>query len=209
MHKRTPGTIQAQRTVAALLLSGCALVGAIAAPARAGAPGVADGSPWTAAIRAMDEALGKGDVAGARRAREEAYLAAHRVRNWEAMADVGDATVRLSRGAGLGRALDPEARRAYLDALFRARRQASLDGVLRVTQAFAALGDHAVTRQAFVIGYALAAASGERHALERVRALEARLAAGAPFVGGVVTSAPVVPAPGAWPTRAGDAVEVP
>src|SRR5439155_25255463 len=146
---------------------------------------------------------------GQGRTREYAHLAAHSVLSWNSMTDVGNATVRLSRGAGPGRALDPEARRAYLDALFRARSQASLDGVLRVTQAFAALGDHAVTRQAFVIGYALAAASGERHALERVRALEARLAAGAPFVGGGVTAAPVVPAPGAWPTRAGDAVEVP
>ncbi|MEX2220274.1 MAG: hypothetical protein WEG40_00605, partial [Candidatus Rokuibacteriota bacterium] len=42
----------------------------------------------------------------------------------------------------------PRARRAYLTALLRARRQASHDGVLAAAAAFGRLGDHEIEQQA-------------------------------------------------------------
>ncbi len=185
----------------ALLLAGGSLLSAVAPPsARAEHTGGSDATPWLGAIHAMDEALARGDVRAALKAREDAYGAALDSRRWDGMADVGDATLRLVQRAGLRPAMEPEARRAYLSALFRARRQASLDGVLRATEAFAALGDRDVARRGFVIANALAAASREPHALERVRALQARLAAEAPLVGSIPAT-PLAPAPGAALTR--------
>ncbi len=173
-----------ERFVGLLLVVG-ALASALSPPAaHAGDAHRADDAPWAAAIRAMDEALSKGEVGAALRAREEAHRVALGSRRWEAMADVADATLKLAQNADLRRAMQSEARRAYLSALFWARHQGSLDGVLRVTEAFAALGDREAARQGFVIATALAASSYEPHARERVRALQERLTAEVPLAGG-------------------------
>jgi hypothetical protein len=146
-------------------------------------------APWVSAIRAMDEALTRGDVRAALRAREDARLAALASPNWEGVAMVGDATLRLGRRAGLATALEPGARRAYVFALHRARRQGSLEGVLYVTEAFAGLGDRDMTRRGLAIAEKLAVTSRAPHALERVRALRERLAAEIPPAGGVPAAA--------------------
>src|SRR5215510_6837357 len=88
------------------------------------------------AIRAMDEALAKGDLRTALRAREDARLAALGSPGWEGLVLLGDATLRLGLNSGLRSAMEPAARRAYLFALYRARRQESIEGVVRVTEAF-------------------------------------------------------------------------
>jgi len=187
-------------TLLALLLAGGSVLGAVE-PTRASDTDEVATAPWVGAIRAMDEALAKGNLRAALAAREDARLAAVASRRWEGMAVLGDATLRLAQSAGLRPAMEPAVRRAYVAALFRARRQASLDGVVRIAEAFAALGDRDMARQGVVIAAALAATSREPHALERVRGLQQRLSAAMPLVGGV--SAPLGPAAGASPTREG------
>ena len=54
----------------------------------------------------------------------------------------------------------PAARRAYLVALFRARGERSLAGVVEAAEGFAALGDDAVVQQALAMAEPLAAAAG-------------------------------------------------
>ena len=142
-------------------------------------------APWVSAIRAMDEALARGDLRAALKAREDARLAALASERWEGIAMVGDATLRLAQGTGLLDAMEPAARRAYVFALHRARRQGSLDGVLQITRAFAGLGDHDMVSVGFTIAGSLAVTSREANAVKRVRALEEELAAEMPRAGGV------------------------
>jgi hypothetical protein len=148
---------------------------ATTSPALAGSAGTADGPPWVSAIRAMDDALTRGDTRAAMRAREDARLAALASFRWEGIAMVGDATLRLAESAGLRAAMEPAARRAYVFALRRAHRQGSLDGVLRVTRALARLGDHDMVQSGFAIAESLAVTSSAPDALERVRALEKKI----------------------------------
>ena len=168
------------------LLIGGALLGAVTTSAvGAGDRPDAKAAACTGNIRAMEDALARGDVYGAMSARDQAYLSALASRRWDAMADVGDAALKIGQTAGLNRVMVPEARRAYRSALFRARQQSSLDGVLRATEAFVALGDLDGARQGLMIANELAVTSNEPHARERVRALQERLGAEAPVVGGV------------------------
>lgn len=145
----------------------------------------------------MDESLARGDLRTALRAREDARLAALASPRWEGMVMVGDATLRLAQSAGLSQAMESAARRAYLFALHRARRQGSLDGVLHVTRTFASLGDQDMVRSGFRIAKGLAVASGGPQASERVRALEEELAARMSRGGG----APEAPVKDASPGR--------
>ena len=160
-----------------LLLAGSSLLTFSAPSARGGEADTTRSAPWEDAIRAMDESLARGDLRAALRAREDARLAALVSPRWEGMAMVGDATLRLAQSAGLSQAMEPAARRAYLFALHRARRQGSLDGVLRVTRAFASLGDQDMVLSGFRIAEGLVVTSGEPRASERVHALEEELAA--------------------------------
>ena len=149
----------------------------------AGAGESPDSAPWEGAIRAMDDALARGDLRGALRAREDARLAALSSQRWEGMVMVGDATLRLGRSAGLLPAMEPAARRAYTFALHRANRQGSLDGTIRITLAFAGLGDRDMVRKGFAIAENLAGTSRDPHAIERVRSLEQWIAAEMPSTG--------------------------
>jgi hypothetical protein len=97
---------------------------------------------WTAPLHRVDEALARGDNPGALTAWREAQAAALHSTQWEGMIAVGDASRRF--GAD-GRA---RARQAYLTALFRARREGSLEGLLRVAAAFGELGDREVLAHA-------------------------------------------------------------
>jgi hypothetical protein len=133
-------------------------------------------SPAGDAIQAIDGALSRGDVKAARAEWREAYRAALRRRQWEEMAALGDAALRLTAsGQRIGEA---EARQAHLAALFRARAAASLPGVLRAAGAFATLGDRDVVDEALRIAEATAARTAEPGARERVAAFRARLEGG-------------------------------
>ncbi len=72
---------------------------------------------------------------------DDAYRVAAAGGDWEALLEVGDAARRVGDVADSPETFDARAREMYRSALARARRQGSLDGVLRVGEALAALGD--------------------------------------------------------------------
>jgi hypothetical protein len=86
--------------------------------------------------------------------------------DWPALLQVGDEA--RSRGDA------PAARQAYLGALFRARGERSMIGVLRAAEGFRALGDRDVVEQALRIAAALGPDDGRDLAV-RVQALRDRL----------------------------------
>jgi hypothetical protein len=98
-------------------------------------------TPWTLQIAAVDAALRAGDLTAASAASTEAYHAALASRRWEGLVDAADAHLRVARAAGAPQAGVPHARQLYLAALFRARDAGSVEGVVRVAQAFDSLGD--------------------------------------------------------------------
>ena len=131
-------------------------------------------APWTAHIRRMDDALANGDVSLAIRAWQQAYGAALVSSRWEGLVEVGDSLLRIGQTTKLAQASTTIARSAYVTALFRAREDGSLDGVLRATEAFAALGDREVVASSIRIAEDLAA-SADSQARQRVRELAERL----------------------------------
>ncbi|HEX6209377.1 MAG TPA: hypothetical protein VF136_01290 [Methylomirabilota bacterium] len=118
-------------------------------------------SQWAAPLGRMDEALTRGDSAGALAAWRQAYGAAFRSTRWEGMMAVGDAASRL--GAD-GRA---QSRQAYFTALLRAEREGSLEGLLVVATAFGHLGDRDVLAHALRLAEREAGRDPVKHA--RVR----------------------------------------
>jgi hypothetical protein len=117
--------------VVAVTLAGCGAKGG----------GDSDTASWDHYIQAMDDALMRGDFYAADLARQTAYLMALGSRRWEAMAAVGAAYLRFADFPGARPTLRLEARRIYRSALLRAGQQDSIEGVLRVSEALAALGD--------------------------------------------------------------------
>lgn len=127
----------------ALLVAGLVVMEMVAEAPSAVGPHV-----WTAPLDQAEAALERGDAAAAMSAWREAQGAALRSGRWEGMIAVGDAARRLAeagrdRADGLARA-----RQAYLTALFRARRERSLDGLLSAAIAFGELGDRDVLAHA-------------------------------------------------------------
>ena len=91
------------------------------------------------------------------------------------MIAVGDAFIAIGRASGSIRGARMNAREAYLTALIRARREHSVDGVLRSADAFRELDDRAVVDQCLHIAAQLAA--GDEQAQEKVRDVRQRWAA--------------------------------
>ena len=79
-----------------------------------------------------------------------------RTTSWQVLLDTGDRA--LARGDA------PSARRAYMTALFRARGEHSVSGVLGAAEGFKALGDREVVERALAMAAALDPA-GEADAL--------------------------------------------
>jgi len=121
---------------------------------RAPAPKPAPSS--VSALREVDAAIARGDVMSAAAARHEAYRAAVADHTWQGYLAAGDAALRLGDATQSRAAAAPEARKLYLAALFRARSQHSLDGVLQATEGFARLGDTAAVTQGLSIAHDLA-----------------------------------------------------
>ena len=177
------GTTRAQRLFIFVGLAAATLaVAREVTAARGGDPAPRRGTPWLAPLGKMDQAMERGDLSAADMARHEAYRAAIANRRWEALLDVGDAALRIGEATRSRQALEPEARRLYLSALFRARAERSLDGVLRATESFARLGDRDVVEQGIHIARGLAGSDPE--ALARVRSLAERSPRGAAAAGG-------------------------
>lgn len=143
------------------------------APAERGA---AD-APWSRALRRVEDALAHSGLTAAELAWHAAYAEALRSRRWEGLVEVGDAYLRIGEAAGARKPSEARARELYLAALFRARDRGSLDGVLRVAEAFGALGDREVAQQGIHIAQHLATSTRDAQARERVRVAAERLAA--------------------------------
>ena len=156
------------RTWTTLLL--LLLGGIIALPLIPEASAQADRLDWAARIAEMDRALARGETATLTAVWREAYVAAHVGRGWPGMLAVGDAALRAGRATGTPEVFEPRARRAYLTALLRARRQASRDGVLAAGEAFGRLGDRDAERLAKSEAAKLAIRA-EADARRRARAL--------------------------------------
>ena len=103
--------------------------------------------PWHVSLGRVNEAVERKDYPAAARLWHEAYLAAVNARRWEGLVEVADAHRRLGELGGFEQAARARARELYLTALFRARGEASLDGVLRVAAAFVELEDREMVEQ--------------------------------------------------------------
>ncbi len=136
---------------------------------------VSSDAPWTVHLRHSDEALRQQDFKAAQKAWHRAYLAALGSTSWKGRLDVGDAYLRIGEVAKDREPAKAKARSLYMEALFRARSQGSLDGVLRAGEAFAALGDHEVASQTLRIAEGLAAQGHDPYAPARVRSVSERL----------------------------------
>jgi hypothetical protein len=150
--------------LALVTITGIALQGMAARrgplPGPLGAGGAAPRLAPTLAerVHAVNEAIARGDVTRAIHEWRDAYGVALGTRRWSAMADIGDAASRIDRLGPPGApptTFRAEARQAYLLALFRARDASSRDGIERVADAFAALGDREPAIQARAMAGAL------------------------------------------------------
>jgi hypothetical protein len=133
-----------------------------------------EGAMLSTHLRAIDVALGEGDVPGALRAWNAAYGLALGSRRWETFAEAGDAYLRITRASGSPAGGISRARDLYLSALFRASGAGSLDGVLRIAAAFTELGDDEVVAHSLRIARRLAGASAQPELRERLSDLESR-----------------------------------
>jgi len=134
-----------------------------------GAPRPGPGTSWRERIETVDMMLDRGDVEGATRAWSDAHVAVLRNRQWEALVETGDAGLRIARAGEGSVALVPRVRELYLAALFHARVDGSLDGALRVADAFAGLGDDESVEACLVLAERLARGPEDRVQVAAVR----------------------------------------
>ncbi len=131
--------------------------------------------PWVVPLQRMNTALASPNVTAAEEAWHEAHRAALGSRQrWDGLIEVGEAYLRIGEVANDRQAAQPTARRLYLTALFRARQQSSLDGVLRTAEAFAALGDREVVIQCLRVADQVAERARDPQARARVEAFRGR-----------------------------------
>ena len=130
---------------------------------------------WAQHLHRADAALRRNNVGGADRAWHDAYVAALGTRQWEGMLAVGDAALRVGDTPRARLAASTKARQAYLGALFRARDDASLAGLLDVAHAFAVLGDTALAIHCLQIAEPLVMADVDGPGAKKMRSLKDRL----------------------------------
>lgn len=138
---------------------------------------LAAGTPWTPHIQRVDEALAQRKIGVAEQAWHAAYLTGLAGRRWEGMLAVGDAARRIGEASGSPAKGEAVARANYMAALFQAREQRSLDGVLGAAEAFAELGDREVADRCLTIAERLAADGRDPQVGARVHLLRERLTA--------------------------------
>ena len=106
------------------------------------------------ALERLERALERGDGRAAARAWHDAHVSALRG-DWRARVAVGDAALRLRDAGADEQTALARARQDYLAALFVARAARSGEGVIRVAEAFAALGDGELALQSLRVAEAL------------------------------------------------------
>ena len=102
---------------------------------------------WADSLTVMDEALRRGDVALARKARYRAYLEARHSRSVDGLLATGHVAMRLRYVVPDRPTMEAQAREAFVEALLRARDQDSLNGVLAATEGFRTLQDRRLVAQ--------------------------------------------------------------
>ena len=132
-------------------------------------------TPWTTHLEAMDTAIASNNASAAVLSWRHAYAAALDQPGWRGLVDVAGAALRIGAIPGFKKAAESRARESYWTALFRARRQGSLNGVLDTAEAFGALGDRVMVEQCIRIAERLAVLTGDAEAADRVRVLAADL----------------------------------
>lgn len=132
-------------------------------------------TPWATHLQAMDTAIAASNASAAVLSWRYAYAAALDQPGWRGLVDVAGAALRIGTIPGFKKAAESRARESYWTALFRARRQGSLNGVLDTAEAFGALGDRVMVEQCIRIAERLAVLTGDAEAAERVRVLAADL----------------------------------
>lgn len=152
---------------AILVLFGTSLAGNAAAVSTSAA------DPWTPAIEQVDNALARKEYSAALRAANDAYTLALGTTRWDGMVCAGDLYRRIGEATGLRRSFESKAREAYQKAFFRARQQASVEGILRVTEGYHALGDTQMVGLGIRVAERLAARDPEAQA--DIRTFRARL----------------------------------
>jgi len=172
--ERATGRISVVLAVAVSVIA----VGAAILDHRSSAAPIEPRVTWEQHVERVDAALASHDLRTAREVVRDAYAAAVMSRRWEPLLQVGDAQRRLEEASGFATLGNASARANYLFALFRARDQRSLDGVLQAAAAFSRLGDASVVRQALVVARDLAGRDAVAHARVDIAAdeLGARLA---------------------------------
>ena len=150
-----------------LVLVGTSLVG------NAAAVSTSAFDPWSPAIEQVDNALARKEYSAALRAANDAYTLALGTTRWDGMVCAGDLYRRIGEATGLRRSFESKAREAYQKAFFRARQQASLEGVLRTMEGYAALGDTQMVGWGLRVAERLAARDPEAQA--DVRTFRTRL----------------------------------
>jgi hypothetical protein len=133
--------------------------------------------PWIVHIRALEGALARGELGAAEMAWHGANGEALRSRDWSPMIAAGDAALRIGEAASFRRGSEPRARQAYLSAFIRARGAGSLEGVVRVTEAFARLGDAEVVERCLRAAEAMPGWASDAGLRERAQILRGRLTA--------------------------------
>ena len=143
------------------LLCSLLLILGVAALAGAENPASPSDASWASDIRRVDEALARGDRSGAEWVWHDAYAKALAAREWEGMLAVGDAYLRIADVAHGRKVGEMTARTLYLAALYRARQEGVLHGVLEAAERFLQLGDREMVTQCLVIADRLAVGSQE------------------------------------------------
>jgi hypothetical protein len=132
-------------------------------------------APWTSHLTRMDTAIATNNASAAVLAWRHAYATALDQPGWRGLVEVAGAALRIAAIPGFRKAAESRARESYWTALFRARRQGSLNGVLDAAEAFGTLGDRVMVEQCIRIAERLALLTGDAEAAERVQALAADL----------------------------------
>lgn len=139
-------------------------------------PPAAASVDWRRHIQRVDDALAVQNVKAAVEAWREAYGAALQSLRWEGMVEVGDTYLQIGDWLDFRRAFVGDSRASYLVALFRARQERSLDGILRSAEAFAALGDRDIAERCLQLAEHLVAQGPDPEARARVSAFAERWA---------------------------------
>lgn len=126
---------------------------------------------WAAPLHTLENAVSAGDAKAAGHAWQQAYLSALGTRRWDGMLAVGDAALQIGAAGGSRSAAVARARKAYLVGLTRARNARSTDGVLRLAQAFFALGDREVAERCLDIARGLLVVRPDPRAAAQLHAL--------------------------------------